>query len=232
MPAASSADRPRSPNPSDRFEFPTTGIVLAGGRSTRFGADKLAIEVGGRSLLAHTTAAVAAYQAIARDLPSVAALPERPVFKTTQILDRYGNTSAASVPIALAEAVESGRVKVGDRLVFVAFGAGFTSGAVALEWTADPARSRLADAIRPQDVRVRTPVDWDAVDPVPPALAEILARPGPVPLDLDAVVPDEVPAKAPAEASGVAPREARGVVPSEAPAVAPDEVGAAPPTGR
>lgn len=41
---------------------------------------------------AATTAAVAAYQAIARDLPSVAALPERPVFKTTQILDRYGNT--------------------------------------------------------------------------------------------------------------------------------------------
>ncbi len=53
-------------------------------------------------------------------------------------VDRYGNTSAASVGIALAEAVDSGRVKVGDKIVFVAFGAGFTSGAVALEWTADP----------------------------------------------------------------------------------------------
>ena len=59
MPAASSADRPRSPNPSDRPDLPATGIVLAGGRSARFGADKLAIEVGGRSLLAHTVVAVA-----------------------------------------------------------------------------------------------------------------------------------------------------------------------------
>ena len=59
-------------------------------------------------------------------------------------LDRYGNTSAASIPIALAEAVDSGRVKVGDRIVIVAFGAGFTSGAAAIEWTADPARGALA----------------------------------------------------------------------------------------
>ena len=42
-------------------------------------------------------------------------------------LDKYGNTSAASVPIALAEAVNEGRVKVGDKIVIVAFGAGFTS---------------------------------------------------------------------------------------------------------
>ena len=90
-------------------------------------------------------------------------------------LDRYGNTSAASVPIALAEAVNEGRVDVGDRIVFVAFGAGFTSGAVAMEWTADPARGRTADdAVRPEDVTVRAPLDWDSVDPIPPALAEIL----------------------------------------------------------
>ena len=56
-------------------------------------------------------------------------------------LDRYGNTSAASVPIALTEAV-SGPGGLGDRIVMVAFGAGFTSGAMAMEWTADPARGR------------------------------------------------------------------------------------------
>jgi 1A family penicillin-binding protein len=38
-----------------------------------------------------TVAAVATYQSVLRDLPSVAALPERPIFKTTQILDRHGN---------------------------------------------------------------------------------------------------------------------------------------------
>jgi 3-oxoacyl-[acyl-carrier-protein] synthase III len=107
-------------------------------------------------------------------------------------LHRYGNTSAASVPIALAEAVNEGRVEVGDRIVFVAFGAGFTSGAVAMEWTADPALGRTADdAVRPEDVSVRLPVDWDSVDPIPPALAEILARPLPVDLDLSDVVPGE-----------------------------------------
>ena len=55
-------------------------------------------------------------------------------------LERYGNTSAASVPIALAEAVDEGRVRPGDRILFVAFGAGFTSGAAAITWTADPAQ--------------------------------------------------------------------------------------------
>ena len=95
-------------------------------------------------------------------------------------VDRYGNTSAASVPIAMAEAVNEGRIKVGDRITVVAFGAGFTSGAVTIEWTADPARGRIADAaIRPEDVHVRLPVDWDSVDPIPPALAELMARPGP-----------------------------------------------------
>jgi hypothetical protein len=106
-------------------------------------------------------------------------------------VDRYGNTSAASIPIALAEAANSGRIKVGDRIVIVAFGAGFTSGAVAIEWTADPARGVLGEAIGPDSVTVRPPVDWDSVDPIPDALAEILARPGPLPLDLSDVVPGE-----------------------------------------
>ena len=108
-------------------------------------------------------------------------------------LDRYGNTSAASIPIALAEAVDSGRVKVGDRIVIVAFGAGFTSGAAAIEWTADPARGALAESIRPEDIAVRLPVDWDSVDPIPAALAEILDRPivPGVELDLDDVVPGD-----------------------------------------
>ena len=120
-------------------------------------------------------------------------------------LDKYGNTSAASVPIALAEAVNEGRVKVGDRVCIVAFGAGFTSGAVTIEWTADPANGRRGDAaVDPNDVHVRLPVDWDSVDPIPPALAELMARPGPVDVPLDDVVPgDPEPATHPV---GGAPR--------------------------
>jgi 3-oxoacyl-[acyl-carrier-protein] synthase-3 len=49
-------------------------------------------------------------------------------------LEHYGNTSAASIPIALCEAVEQGRVRDGDRLILVGFGAGLTWAAAAIEW--------------------------------------------------------------------------------------------------
>lgn len=49
-------------------------------------------------------------------------------------IDKYGNTSAATIPIALAEAVDEGRIRPGHKMVFVAFGAGMTWGAVAFEW--------------------------------------------------------------------------------------------------
>jgi 3-oxoacyl-[acyl-carrier-protein] synthase-3 len=46
----------------------------------------------------------------------------------------YGNTSTASIPIAAVEAVEQGRIRPGDHLVMVGFGAGLTWGALVLEW--------------------------------------------------------------------------------------------------
>jgi len=49
-------------------------------------------------------------------------------------LDRYGNTSSASIPVALAEALEEGRLRDGDRVVCVSFGAGLVWGALALRW--------------------------------------------------------------------------------------------------
>ena len=49
-------------------------------------------------------------------------------------LHKYGNTSAASVAIALDEAVESGRVQRGDLILMVVFGAGLTWGAAVIEW--------------------------------------------------------------------------------------------------
>jgi 3-oxoacyl-[acyl-carrier-protein] synthase-3 len=51
-------------------------------------------------------------------------------------LDRYGNTSAASIPIALNEAVLNGRVKPGDLLVMCGFGAGLAWGTTVMRWTA------------------------------------------------------------------------------------------------
>jgi len=49
-------------------------------------------------------------------------------------IEKYGNTSSASIPLALDEAVRSGRIKPGDLLVLVAFGAGFTWGSAAIRY--------------------------------------------------------------------------------------------------
>ena len=50
-------------------------------------------------------------------------------------LERYGNTSTASIPMAMVEAVEKGQIKPGEKIVMVGFGAGLTWGALAAEWT-------------------------------------------------------------------------------------------------
>lgn len=49
-------------------------------------------------------------------------------------LDRYGNTSAASIPIALSEAVAAGRIQRGDKVLMVAFGGGLSWGGTVVEW--------------------------------------------------------------------------------------------------
>lgn len=49
-------------------------------------------------------------------------------------IHKYGNTSAATIPIAISEALAQGRIEPGAKLVFVAFGAGLTWGACAFEW--------------------------------------------------------------------------------------------------
>jgi len=49
-------------------------------------------------------------------------------------LEKYGNTSAASVAIALDEAVQSGRIQSGDLVLLIVFGAGLTWGAAVIEW--------------------------------------------------------------------------------------------------
>ncbi len=53
-------------------------------------------------------------------------------------IDRYGNTSAASVPVALHEAHQAGRIKAGDVLLLVAFGGGLTWGASVIRWGSNP----------------------------------------------------------------------------------------------
>ena len=49
-------------------------------------------------------------------------------------IHKYGNTTAASIPIALTEAIEEGRIKKGDHLILAAFGAGYTWASAAIKW--------------------------------------------------------------------------------------------------
>ncbi len=74
------------------------------------------------------------HQANYRIIDAVRKRLELPHEKVFSNLDKYGNTSSASVPLALDEAVKSGRLKKGDIVVFSAFGAGFTWGASVVRW--------------------------------------------------------------------------------------------------
>jgi len=74
------------------------------------------------------------HQANLRIIRSVAVRLGVPMDKFFVNVQRYGNTSAASIPVALYEAVEAGRVHSGDLGVMVAFGAGYTWGACAIRW--------------------------------------------------------------------------------------------------
>jgi 3-oxoacyl-[acyl-carrier-protein] synthase-3 len=128
------------------------------------------------------------HQANVRIIESVAKGLNLPMDKMFVNVDRYGNTSAGSIPIALAEAVDTGRIKIGDKVVLVAFGAGLTSGGIAMEWTADPTCGERAATIEPV-ASVREPSDWSSVDSIPDRLRQILESGPPVPLD--DVVPGE-----------------------------------------
>ncbi|MBN1318066.1 MAG: ketoacyl-ACP synthase III, partial [Anaerolineales bacterium] len=79
------------------------------------------------------------HQANIRIIESAASKLKFPQDKVVVNLDRYGNTSSASIPIALCEALDEGRVMPDDRLVMVGFGGGLTWGAVVVQWMIAPA---------------------------------------------------------------------------------------------
>ena len=74
------------------------------------------------------------HQANIRIIEGVAKRLHFPMEKVFVNIQRYGNTSAASIPIAICEAEATGRLRRGDKVLLVAFGGGFTWGAAVLEW--------------------------------------------------------------------------------------------------
>jgi len=74
------------------------------------------------------------HQANIRIIDFLARRLKLPMEKVVVTIDKYGNTSASSIPLALDDAVRDGRIKSGDNVLMVAFGAGFTWGSVVVRW--------------------------------------------------------------------------------------------------
>ncbi len=74
------------------------------------------------------------HQANLRIIKAVASRLGLPMEKVVMNMDRYGNTSAASIPLALDEAVRGGRVREGNLILMEAFGGGLTWGSVLVRW--------------------------------------------------------------------------------------------------
>lgn len=75
------------------------------------------------------------HQANIRIIGAAAKRLKLPMEKVLVTVDRYGNNSTASIPLALEEAIKDGRIKDGHNIVLVGFGAGLTWGAVAMRWS-------------------------------------------------------------------------------------------------
>jgi 3-oxoacyl-[acyl-carrier-protein] synthase-3 len=74
------------------------------------------------------------HQANLRIIDATAKRLKLPKDKVLINIDRYGNTTAATIPLGLSEAFEEGRLSKGDILIFAAFGAGFTWGSMLIRW--------------------------------------------------------------------------------------------------
>jgi 3-oxoacyl-[acyl-carrier-protein] synthase-3 len=86
------------------------------------------------------------HQANLRIIDAAARRLKLPLEKFMINVNNYGNTSTASIPIATVEAIQNGRLKPGDKVVFVGFGAGLTWGALAAEWSGPLPSEHLLNA--------------------------------------------------------------------------------------
>jgi 3-oxoacyl-[acyl-carrier-protein] synthase-3 len=93
----------------------------------------------------HELSLVIPHQANKRIIDAMRERLRLPAEKVVLNLDRYGNTSSASIPITMDEAVRAGRLKPGDHLGLVAFGGGVTWGSAVARWTLARQGPRPAD---------------------------------------------------------------------------------------
>lgn len=125
--------------------------------ATRVLASSVARVVSAAGLTIDNVALIIPHQANDRIIEMARRKLRVPPEKMMINIDRYGNTSAASIPLALVDAIEEGRVQPGDNLVFVGFGAGLTWAAAAFHWEPqEPAAILMRDW--PMRERLSVPV--------------------------------------------------------------------------
>lgn len=118
-------------NKSHLVKMAGSEVFKAAVRSMAEAADQALIRAG---MTAADVDILIPHQANIRIIEATARYAKIPMEKVFVNVDRYGNMSSATVPVALDEAVEQGRLKEGQTALLVAFGAGFTWGSAVLRW--------------------------------------------------------------------------------------------------
>ncbi|HEY6485487.1 MAG TPA: beta-ketoacyl-ACP synthase III [Candidatus Cybelea sp.] len=130
----------RKPLDHDALDAKVHLIHMAGPETFRLAVTKMVESTDAVLLKANLSKSDVSFliphQANKRIIDATARYLNLPDDKVVVNIAEYGNTSAASIPMALSEAVRAGRVKPGDVVVFVAFGGGLSWGAVAWKWAA------------------------------------------------------------------------------------------------
>ena len=108
-------------------------------RAVRIMVDSATKSMNHAGVSADDVALVVPHQANVRIIQSACDKLGIPMERASTVLHRTGNTSSASIPLALADALDNGRVKQGDLVLLVGFGAGMTAASAILRWGGDSA---------------------------------------------------------------------------------------------
>ena len=116
------------------------GLIQMEGKEVFRRAVRIMVDSGTKSMQhagvkADDIALVVPHQANIRIIEAACERLGIPMERTATVLHRTGNTSSASIPLALADALEAGRVKKGDLVLLVGFGAGMTAASAVIKWS-------------------------------------------------------------------------------------------------
>jgi 3-oxoacyl-[acyl-carrier-protein] synthase-3 len=123
----------------DLLYAPVGGFIHMDGKEVFRRAVRIMVDSGEKSMkaagiTADDLALVVPHQANIRIIEAACNRLGVPMERAVTVLHRTGNTSSASIPVALADALDTGRINPGDKVLLVGFGAGMTAASAVLEW--------------------------------------------------------------------------------------------------